>query len=243
MSNVFKKLSKFEATIEVAGQEVEASYFDGGLSLKVDADLALAVLTQLAKLRGPQAAKTPKAAKQPRAPKVQPQAAASPAVPLPAAPIAAPRTVKAPPLETPDELRAKREARKQEAKPEPAPAPQGDPDGTKAEEHADPGAKPAPFVEDLQIHQALDGAKAIVAGAEVPKELLNANKLREAVAWLMDKYDLSVLAEVQEACLAWRPHVPKLRDIPDGTFKLRVANQFEIEMADRSTAKDRPGVA
>lgn len=252
MANVFKKLSKFEATIEVAGQDVEAAYFEGGLSLKVDADLALAILNHLGRLRGERKARVPRQPKpQPARPSPYVERQAGPPDPPiqgSTPPARADRRTKEPPLPTPDELKAKRDAKAragdrqepkaQAAAEDPPPAAEALPDAVEQVAAEQDGQ----FVEDLETHKAADAAKLVADGkAKVPDALLNAPKLRSIVAWMMDTYKMDATADVLEACKAWRPHVPKLRDIPDESFKARVSNQVEVENADR--AKGGAGAA
>lgn len=246
MANLFKKLSNFEATIEIAGHDVEALFDADGLKLKVDADLAMAVLTHLGKLRG---AKSHKQYRQPRA--QAPERPAVPSVGPPPTRVAKERKEKPAPLPTTDELKAKREEKERERAPEPesmngAADQQGgedfpsEPDAVQQVE----ARQADQFVEDLEVHKAADAAKLVADGkAKAPAALLEARNLRGVVAWMMDQYKLGTAAEVREACTAWRPHVPKLRDLPDASFKARVDNQFEIESHDRDAHKGAPGAA
>lgn len=135
-----------------------------------------------------------------------------------------------------------------EAEPEPTPEPDDDePEATPEPDAVEQTkAKQATqFVEDLEVHKATDAAKLVTGGkARVPDALLiDKLKVSDVVEYLMDHFQLGTVGEVVEACQAWRPHVPKLRDLPDATFKSRVSNTYEIVVDRRESERGKPGAA
>lgn len=251
---MFKKIEKFEGVVEVGGREIAATYGAEGLTLKVDPTLAMELLAVLSKAKLSDAPR-----RSPKLPKVPPlPVAAGGSVSSPVASVKAPKAKPAEvpatptptngthakaPLETPDELRTKREAKEQKEKLAAAERAQAEdetldraplPDAIESTSKKQKGA----FVEDLDVHQAIDAAALVAEGkGEPPAELLKDGvKLRDVASFFASKYNLDNAADLYKAIEAWHPHLPVVARINKSSLKQRVTTLHEAMQADNGAA-------
>jgi hypothetical protein len=205
------KLTKFEAETNVNGVMVKVTREGAVLSFEgVRAEDVVPLIQHLEKFKN--AATATKVAPKPRAPKTAP--------PEPAVEANGAANGKVHHLPTPAELQAKKE------KVAGAVRAAADELATKADDIAEEtvsGKSAEPFVEDLDVHKAVDQGKRVADGKEeVPKELAGAKNLKEVLLYFHENSKLRSNDEMVETCIAWREKVPVLSRIDLKALKLRV---------------------
>ncbi len=264
---MFKSIKNFEGVIEIAGVDVETLIDGDGLNLKVSPQQAMEILAYLAKMTAP-AILAPvvvprQAAKQKAVTKADPPASTSAPSTLQGSTSgkmdvskpAAPGRVELQPLQTPDELRARREAsQKQQTQKDNAERAavvkeaihdvvEKVVDKVLSEDEEEPQDRaPLPeadklvearqskqFVEDLDVDKAKDAAAAVESGdAVVPGALAKAKNLKEILAYFWEHNALRTAADLVDACESWRASLPIISRIDKKSLRSRVENQLEI---------------